>query len=625
MVAFHIGEDAEKLTRAQTKVFRSRWAMAVQRCTVSAVDTCSGRLPDGTQCEDAVQGENSGVCEAHKNQTMLAELEAEQGPAHEAPCQMCLKGFDGDGGVACVVCFQGIHAEGCWEEVYKSAGLKTPKQEHVEAVLCGLCACLHSSDFQVLWEGGGNPGKVTLIPPTEKQIVLAAELAGTCWLEECFRSLNTNPDAPDYVVQVGQRPVARSKARKAPGGFKPLTTPPVKGRRKELFEDYSSGGAHSDDDSSEDERTERSAAPSARGHRGGHGVEGGLETQLRALAREVAELKNSRLQSGMPDSDEYEASKVLGNISGSATGVKRGEAGSMANLNFAADEPYTGVPDPGHAWHKRAVHSVLGQDDVQGNKMSLGATPEASQNEQILTLVDGNVTVKRSKHSIPSRSTVVSWLDGRADQIQAVLDSDEEGFRSGDKGAVVLVFSLQLASSRYMYLSETMKLLVDEEGLPWQAGWRYMDRFFRVYFLGAMNTSSHMSLQLVEAYRLPKRGMRNAAIRRLVRSFRDVHMLARAEEDHFAAVRQALPAAKGEASRVDKSPRAEKPPKVKGSGGRCPLCLSKDHKYMSGDYGHPAGSVITQACTRMQPDGERCGLIHAFICRAVGLRLQGAP
>ena len=62
----------------------------------------------------------------------------------------------------------------------------------------------------------------------------------------------------------------------------------------------------------------------------------------------------------------------------------------------------------------------------------------------------------------------------------------------------------------------------------------------------------------------------------------------------------------------------------------CPLCLSRTHVYRTGDYGHKERSTITEACARPQPDGEPCGLVHAFAgplktdCRAlpaVGLHL----
>ena len=50
-------------------------------------------------------------------------------------------------------------------------------------------------------------------------------------------------------------------------------------------------------------------------------------------------------------------------------------------------------------------------------------------------------------------------------------------------------------------------------------------------------------------------------------------------------------------------------------GGKCPLCLSKKHKYRAGDYGHKDKNTITQSCSRAQPETE----IHVGWCT----RLQG--
>ena len=87
----------------------------------------------------------------------------------------------------------------------------------------------------------------------------------------------------------------------------------------------------------------------------------------------------------------------------------------------------------------------------------------------------------------------------------------------------------------------------------------------------------------------------------LVRGFRDRHMLSKAVGDHQAAVRTAVPLAMPKKEKLDKAPV-----------GKCPLCLSKNHKYRAGDYGHKDKNTITQSCARAQPDGNPCGLVHAF-------------
>jgi len=149
-----------------------------------------------------------------------------------------------------------------------------------------------------------------------------------------------------------------------------------------------------------------------------------------------------------------------------------------------------------------------------------------------------------------------------------------------EKGSRVVIYSVQLSLGRYSYLLETVKLLCDDEGIAWEAGWRYVERFMRQFFLGSFNTDSHLSKQLVQAFREKRVGRRNDIIRGRVRGFRDVHMLSRAVGDHQAAVRTTVPMDRGEAAGravpLD-VPRKETP--VKAPVGKCPLCLSRNHVY----------------------------------------------
>ena len=195
----------------------------------------------------------------------------------------------------------------------------------------------------------------------------------------------------------------------------------------------------------------------------------------------------------------------------------------------------------------------------------------------------------------------------------------------GEKGSKVVIYAVQLSLARYSYLSETVKLLCDDEGVAWPAGWRYIERFMRQYFSGSINTGSHLSKQLVAAFREKRAGRRNMIISSLVRGFRDGHMLGKAVGDHQAAVRSAVPMDKGEA--VAKAaplavPKKEKFDKV--PAGKCPTCLSKNHKYRAGDYGHKDKNTITQSCSWAQPGGNTCGLVHAF-ARPLGTDCRVLP
>jgi hypothetical protein len=157
---------ARALTAGQVKMFRRRWAAAVEMLILNPVNTCLGRTSEGLQCREVVQdSESSGVCARHKDQVLLVELEAVTGAAHEAPCMVCHQDFDNESAVACVICFQQVHSEGCWDELFKQANQKTPKEADVDAVLCGMCAVMKPAHFLLQWEVS-EPGKVHLMPPT---------------------------------------------------------------------------------------------------------------------------------------------------------------------------------------------------------------------------------------------------------------------------------------------------------------------------------------------------------------------------------------------------------------------------------------------------------------------------
>ena len=101
--------------------------------------------------------------------------------------------------------------------------------------------------------------------------------------------------------------------------------------------------------------------------------------------------------------------------------------GSLVDRNQCEHEPYSGMASG--PWQKKLVQMVFSQDDVQGNRSIFGATPEATQHEQILTLEEGNMKVKSSRWTVPNRQVWGRWVEGRVDQLQAGLDSEEGAFQ----------------------------------------------------------------------------------------------------------------------------------------------------------------------------------------------------
>ena len=292
--------------------------------------------------------------------------------------------------------------------------------------------------------------------------------------------------------------------------------------------------------------------------------------------------------------------------------VKRGEPGSLVHKSMCEVECYTAMPSNG--WQKRLVELILDQPDVTGNRNSYGATPEASIEGQMLMLEGGDVKIKNTKQLVPARQNWSMFAEARVDMITQAVESDAPEVQGGTSAARLLIFSMCLTIARYIYLLEIVKLFCDSEGQAWGAAWRYIERFHRQYFLGASNTTSALSQQLVKAYKDRRVGRRNAAISALVRGSRDTHMLNTAVEHHRAAVRAGEPMEKADkkAAPMEGVPKKDKEKRVKGPAGVCPLCLSQDHVYHVGDYGHTHRNTISEVCVRPQTDGAPCGKIHAF-------------
>jgi hypothetical protein len=602
---YHVGAD--DLTTAQSNVFKVKWSETVSDHILDPIDTCLGRTPTGLQCSKKAIT-SSGLCSLHKGQTLLGEMEQDAGCANEAPCQVCHNRFDEEDAVQCAMCSQGVHGD-CWNGLYTGFKLEPPNMKDVDAVLCGLCATYRPYEFQILWEAGKESppyATVHLMPPTEEQIAAAP------WIEECWKMLNdeVNSEAatPEYLVAA--RPKSKARKQRVPGGFRKITTPakppPAKKKtaKKQLFQ---VGESDSDSDvSTKETASERSESPPP---------QRGREDRSWKAAFKMIEARLNNLQYGAPAQsgeidEEYDLSRTRDMISGAACGAKYGFPGSMADKYQCAHEPYTGMPM--ESWGKKLVRTVMGQDDVQGTRTLSGATPESTSEQQIVTLEDGNVKLGPSKYTVPNRQVLSQWMDGRADQLQSALSSDEDEFAEG--GSRILLHAVQLSLGRYCYMGELFKLLVDIERVPWPAAWRYAERFNMQNFQGSINTGTDLSKQLVAAMRTTRVSRRNGMISNLVRGSRDLHMLNTAVADHQAALKIAVPVDRGDRAAqnvVAKRKPAEGIPR-NPVGGKCPLCLSTSHVYKAGHYGHTDVATITQACAKTQPDGAACGLVHAF-------------
>ena len=167
----------------------------------------------------------------------------------------------------------------------------------------------------------------------------------------------------------------------------------------------------------------------------------------------------------------------------------------------------------------------------------------------MLMLEDGSVKMKNTRYLVPARQNWTTYAETRIDMIQQAFESDAHEVQEGTSASRVLVFAMCLTIARYIYLLEIVKLFCESEGQAWGAAWRYIERYHRQYLLGASNTVSSLSQQLVRAFKDKRVGRRNAAICALVRGSRDMHMLNTAVDHHRAAVRAGEPMEKAERAR----------------------------------------------------------------------------
>ena len=184
--------------------------------------------------------------------------------------------------------------------------------------------------------------------------------------------------------------------------------------------------------------------------------------------------------------------------------------------------------------------------------------------------------VKRTKWTVPNRQVYFRWVEGRVDQLQAGLDSEEGGFQVGERGSRVVLYSVHLLLARYIYLLGTVKPLCDDEAIAWQARWRYIERFMRQYCLGSINTGSHLFKQLVAAFREKRDGRRNMIISSLARGFRDGHMLSKAVGGSPSSGENGCANGQGRGSRQGRAACcAEKGEAGQGSSRKVPTVLVK--------------------------------------------------
>ena len=325
-------------------------------------------------------------------------------------------------------------------------------------------------------------------------------------------------------------------------------------------------------------------------------------------------------------------------VQGEVFGVSTGQIGAFDCAEAHAHEPMHGQGLAMGTVHAKKVTMVLGCGSVSSTVPTFD--PESKVKQKGFTLVDGKIEAEEAASlDTPLQYTWFTFVDGMtrlwirvADSGLGVFDPDHDDYK-------YFVGLAHLIVHRYFYLVEcAKKLMTGRHAVSWEVAWRYITAYIAEFFAGVLPTDSVLDLQLMnisedDSFR------RNMLVAALVKI--DPYMLQKAKEAAMTAVGRASGAGVARAAPTSEvtveavAARVvaimQEPGRGGGTGGagggggarqapapaagarkKCPLCLSSDHVYHAGNYGHTAKMAITQACTKPVADGTQCGLKHAY-------------
>jgi hypothetical protein len=332
---------------------------------------------------------------------------------------------------------------------------------------------------------------------------------------------------------------------------------------------------------------------------------GSLKDEVERTVRQLMAQEKAAV-SGTIQVEEVFRHQCECNLNGQAAGVKPGEIGSLVHPEAAAHECYCGCPN--HDFQIKLVLSGTGLKTINSSTGLLGSTPENRALTTGFFLSDsGALESRKVTHGIPILATLRRWMNTRVIIVEGCLEGHARFKKISAAGSAVVTVNLKLILARYHFLRVLIEVLVESEGVPWPAVWRYAERFSLVNFVELCG-GTPLSRSLLEVIDTPV-WIRSEHMRNVFRQYRDPKLLTDAIQDHV---------------RFSGENRSPAPlaapvgnPGQSGSGipsGRkkkcCPLCLSTEHKYLYGNYGHTG--PITQPCPQRQSDGAVCGKRHAF-------------
>ncbi len=336
-------------------------------------------------------------------------------------------------------------------------------------------------------------------------------------------------------------------------------------------------------------------------------------------------------------------------VQGEQFGAKSGQAGSFDCTYAHAVECYHGQGEAQGSVHAKKVTLVLGCSSVSSQPQTYD--PESKVRQRGFKLEDGQmVAVEASSLATPLQHTWVTYVDGAIRLWTRVANSGFGVFNPEHEHHEYHMAVAHLIVLRYFYLLELAKKLQQgRQAVHWEVAWRYITAFIAENFTGVLALDSSLDLQLLniseeDGYR---RDIKVAAAIKI-----DHYLLCTAKEAALAAANRstgsggdrAVTQADLESTIVRVLSTWANGARLGGAGGtagggdgarsgtagattskkKCPLCLSAEHVYHAGNYGHKEGMKITQACTKVMSDGAPCGLRHAFTgplqspCRMAG-------
>ena len=321
-------------------------------------------------------------------------------------------------------------------------------------------------------------------------------------------------------------------------------------------------------------------------------------------------------------------------VEGRLFGTTTGQQGSYDAGDAHAVESYHGQGDAqGPVFGKRQTF-VYGTGSVSVQPQTFD--PDSKVKQKGIKMEDGSmVAVETTSLATPLQhsyflyceSAIRGWIRVAGSGI-GVFDPDHPDHDYHMAVAHLIVM-------RYYYLLAVVrKLQQGKQAVHWEVVWRYVTALIAARWAGVLPIDSRLDLRLLEIAGEDEH-RRDVLVAAAVEI--DPYMLQVATESAKAAAARAAgtagdrPVTVSELEAVMARMLAASA-KGGGAGGgagggdgarqapaneargkkKCPLCLSADHSYYAGNYGHKEGMRITQACTKLMADGAPCGKRHAF-------------